>query len=86
AGGASGGTIASMVELAREASGDPEGRQLINDPYTLSPDRPAEPELGAQPDARWRRGRDIAPELNGYWVGAFPMANPNTRVVRRTNA
>ncbi|PRC49522.1 enoyl-ACP reductase, partial [Mycobacterium sp. ITM-2017-0098] len=42
AGGASGGTIASMVELAREASGDPEGRQLINDPYTLSPDRPAE--------------------------------------------
>ncbi|PRC50711.1 enoyl-ACP reductase, partial [Mycobacterium sp. ITM-2017-0098] len=42
--------------------------------------------LGAQPDARWRRGRDIAPELNGYWVGAFPMANPNTRVVRRTNA
>lgn len=86
AGGASGGTIASMVELAREASGDPEGRQLINDPYTLSPDRPAEPELGAQPDARWRRGRDIAPELNGYWVGAFPMANPNTRIVRRTNA
>lgn len=86
AGGASGGTIASMVELAREASGNPEGRRLINDPYTLSPDRVAEPEFGAQPDARWRRGRDIAPELNGYWVGAFPMANPNTRIVRRTNA
>ncbi|MFB1296949.1 trans-acting enoyl reductase family protein [Mycobacterium sp. pW049] len=86
AGGASGGTIASMVEFAREASGDPDGRQLVNDPYTLSPDRSAEPELGAQPDARWRRGRDIAPELNGYWVGAFPMAIPNSRIVRRSNA
>ncbi|ORV85134.1 saccharopine dehydrogenase family protein [Mycolicibacterium iranicum] len=86
AGGASGGTIASMVEFAREASGDPDGRQLVNDPYTLSPDRGAEPELGAQPDARWRRGRDIAPELNGYWVGAFPMAIPNSRIVRRSNA
>jgi short subunit dehydrogenase-like uncharacterized protein len=86
AGGASGGTIASMVEFAREAAGDPEGRQLVNDPYTLSPDRSAEPELGAQPDARWRRGRDIAPELDGYWVGAFAMAIPNTRIVRRSNA
>ncbi len=86
AGGASGGTIASMVEFARETSGDPDGRALVNDPYTLSPDRGAEPELGAQPDARWRRGRDIAPELDGYWVGAFPMAIPNSRIVRRSNA
>ncbi len=86
AGGFSGGTIASMAELAREASADPEARRLLNDPYTLTPDRSAEPELGAQPDARWRRGRDIAPELNGYWVGAFAMAVPNTRIVRRSNA
>ena len=86
AGGASGGTIASMVEFGREAAGDPEGRRLVNDPYTLSPDRSAEPEFGAQPDARWRRGRDIAPELDGYWVGAFPMAIPDTRIVRRSNA
>ncbi|WP_370329480.1 trans-acting enoyl reductase family protein [Mycolicibacterium hippocampi] len=86
AGGVSGGTVASMTELAREASADPEARRLLNDPYTLTPDRAAEPELGAQPDARWRRGRDIAPELDGYWVGAFAMAIPNTRIVRRTNA
>lgn len=86
AGGVSGGTIASMTELAREASLDPEARRLLNDPYTLSPDRGAEPELGPQPDARWRRGREIAPELDGYWVGAFAMALPNTRVVRRSNA
>jgi short subunit dehydrogenase-like uncharacterized protein len=86
AGGMSGGTIASMTELVREASADPEARRLLNDPYTLTPDRSAEPELGAQPDARWRRGRDIAPELDGYWVGAFAMALPNTRTVRRSNA
>lgn len=86
AGGVSGGTVASMVELAREASADPEARRLLNDPYTLSPDPAAEPQLGPQPDARWRRGRDIAPELDGYWVGAFAMAIPNTRVVRRSNA
>lgn len=86
AGGVSGGTVASMTELAREAALDPEARRLLNDPYTLTPDRGAEPELGAQPDARWRRGRDIAPELDGYWVGAFAMALPNTRIVRRSNA
>lgn len=86
AGGMSGGTIASMTELAREAAEDPESRRLLNDPYTLSPDRGAEPELGAQRDARWRRGRDIAPELDGYWVGAFAMAVPNSRIVRRSNA
>ncbi|MGE2835054.1 saccharopine dehydrogenase family protein [Mycobacterium sp. SMC-4] len=86
AGGVSGGTVASMTELAREASLDQEARRLLEDPYTLTPDRAAEPPLGAQPDARWRRGREIAPELDGYWVGAFPMALPNTRIVRRTNA
>jgi short subunit dehydrogenase-like uncharacterized protein len=85
-GGVSGGTVASMLELMRVASTDPEARRLMNDPYTLTPDRGAEPELGAQPDVRWRRGREIAPELNGYWVGAFVMAAANTRIVRRSNA
>ncbi len=58
----------------------------MNDPYTLTPDRAAEPELGAQPDLRWRRGRDIADELDGYWLGAFVMAGTNSRIVRRSNA
>jgi short subunit dehydrogenase-like uncharacterized protein len=86
AGGVSGGTVASMLELMRTASTDPEARRLMNDPYTLTPDRGAEPELGAQPDIRWRRGREIAPELDGYWAGAFVMAAANTRIVRRSNA
>jgi len=86
AGGVSGGTVASMIELLRAASSDPEARRVMLDPYTLTPDRGAEPELGAQPDIRWRRGREIAPELDGYWIGAFVMAAANTRIVRRSNA
>jgi short subunit dehydrogenase-like uncharacterized protein len=86
AGGVSGGTVATMIEVMRTASADPEARRLMSDPYTLTPDRAAEPELGAQPDVRWRRGREIAPELDGYWTGAFVMAVANTRIVRRSNA
>lgn len=85
-GGLSGGTMASMVEVMRSASADVEARRVMNDPYTLTPDRAAEPELGGQPDLRWRRGREIAPELSGYWVGPFVMAAINTRIVRRSNA
>jgi short subunit dehydrogenase-like uncharacterized protein len=84
--GISGGTAASMVEVMRASSGDAELRRIMNDPYTLTPDRAAEPELGGQADMRWRRGGDIAPELDGYWVGPFVMAVVNTRIVRRSNA
>ena len=86
AGGVSGGTAASMVEVMRAASSDDEARRVMNDPYTLTPDRAVEPELGGQPDLRWRRGREIAPELSGYWVAPFVMAAVNTRIVRRSNA
>ncbi|MGV0848772.1 saccharopine dehydrogenase family protein [Mycolicibacterium phlei] len=82
----SGGTAWSMVELMREASADPQVRRLVEDPYSLSPDRAAEPQLGAEPDLRWRRGREIAPELDGHWVAPFVMAAINTRIVRRSNA
>lgn len=58
----------------------------MNDPYTLTTDRGAEPEFGHQSDTPWRRGRDIAPELDGIWTGAFAMGAPNARIVRRSNA
>ncbi|ORW65937.1 saccharopine dehydrogenase family protein [Mycobacterium saskatchewanense] len=85
-GGLSGGTIASLLEVLDAASGDPDVRRQLNDPYTLSTDRAAEPELGRQPDLPWRRGRQIAPELSGLWTGGFMMAPANTRIVRRSNA
>lgn len=86
AGGVSGGTIASMMEVLATASSDPEARRLMNDPYTLTTDRSVEPEFGHQSDTPWRRGRQIAPELGGIWTGAFAMGAPNSRIVRRSNA
>ena len=86
AGGVSGGTVASMLEVLAAASGDPDVRRQLNDPYTLTTDRDAEPELGRQPDMPLRRGRRIAPELAGVWTAGFMMAPVNTRIVRRSNA
>jgi short subunit dehydrogenase-like uncharacterized protein len=86
AGGLSGGTLASLLEVLDAASSDADVRRQFADPYTLTPDRNAEPELGAQPDLRWRRGRQIAPELTGLWTAGFMMAPTNTRIVRRSNA
>ncbi|OBH90592.1 trans-acting enoyl reductase family protein [Mycobacterium sp. E2733] len=85
-GGVSGGTVASMLEVLDTASRDPDARRQLADPYTLSTDRSAEPEIGRQPDLPWRRGRQIAPELAGLWTSGFVMAPYNTRIVRRSNA
>jgi short subunit dehydrogenase-like uncharacterized protein len=85
-GGLSGGTIASGVEVLDATSRDADVRRQFADPYTLSPDRGAEPEVGAQPDLPRRRGRQIAPELTGLWTAGFMMAPSNTRIVRRSNA
>ena len=82
----SGGTIASGMEMWRNASTDAEVRRTIEDPYTLTTDRGAEPELGRQRDFPWRRGSKVAPELSGVWTGGFLMAPYNTRIVRRSNA
>lgn len=85
-GGSSGGTVATMIELMRAPANDPEMRRVVDDPYSLSPDRGAEPEFGPQPDMPLLRGSDIAPELAGLWAGGYLMALYNTRCVRRSNA
>jgi short subunit dehydrogenase-like uncharacterized protein len=85
-GGFSGGTVATMVELMQIGWGDPTMRRMLDDPYSLSPDRSAEPELGPEPDLPVRRGADIAPELRGLWMCGYLMALYNTRCVRRSNA
>jgi short subunit dehydrogenase-like uncharacterized protein len=85
-GGYAGGSIATMIELMRIAADDPNMRRMLDDPYSLSPDRSAEPELGAQSDLPLCDGSEIAPELRGLWMGGYIMALYNTRCVRRTNA
>ena len=81
-GGVSGGTIDSARAQVEAASADPALQRVVDDPYSLSPDRSAEPELGDERD-RLTVGRD--PEL-GRWTGPFVMAPFNTRIVRRSNA
>ena len=81
-GGLSGGTVASGLGQWQEVRASAECRRIAEDPYALSPDRAAEPDLGDQRDLR-RASRDA--EL-GRWVAPFLMAGFNTRVVRRSNA
>jgi len=81
-GGVSGGTIDSMRGLLDEARRDPASRKLLFDPYNLSPDRAAEPDLGPQRDPV---GVSHDAKLGG-WLAPFVMGVGNTRVVRRSNA
>lgn len=85
-GGCSGGSLQTMVELMRAATENPTMRAILDDPYSLSPNRAAEPDLGPQPDVPMLSGSEIAPELTGLWTGGYLMALYNTRCVRRTNA
>lgn len=85
-GGYAGGSVATMVELMRLSASDPEVRSMLDDPYSLSPDRAAEPDLGHQVDLPLLPGADVAPELAGLWTSGYVMALYNTRCVRRSNA
>lgn len=81
-GGVSGGTLASMMGQQDEVRANAERRQVVQDPYALSPDRSAEPDLGGERDLDWvRYDSDLR-----MWLGPFVMAGINTRVVRRSNA
>lgn len=79
-GGASGGTIASGLNLMEEARRDPELRKVLANPYALAPDGmrtgPRQPNVTLP-------ARD---DLSGQWVAPFIMAATNTRVVHRTHA
>jgi short subunit dehydrogenase-like uncharacterized protein len=79
-GGASGGTVASMVNIAKEAAKDPALRKELQNPYSICPSghgfkRRQENINGAQFD-----------EDFDQWIGPFVMAAVNTRVVHRSNA
>ena len=56
-GGVSGGTVDSLRGQLDIARRDPQARRLMGDPYALSPDRAAEPQLGPERDPMARRAR-----------------------------
>ena len=81
-GGIGGGTVASGLGQLQAARTDPSVRRLLADPYSLSPDRDAEPDHGREAELT----RIVYDELAGQYVGPFMMAGINTRIVRRSNA
>jgi len=84
-GGFSGGTIDSMRHQLDTVSRDRDLRRIAASPYSLTPDRAAEPELGRQEDWVSLRGEEVDPSLRGS-LAPFIMSSYNTRVVRRSNA
>jgi short subunit dehydrogenase-like uncharacterized protein len=80
-GGPSGGTLATMKSQLDDMRSDKSLARIVVDPYALSPDRAAEPDLGRERDLA---GVERDDELG--WLGPFVMASINTRVVRRSNA
>lgn len=80
AGGASGGTVASMLNIVKEASQNPALRRELANPYTLCPDgHPFFAHQAANNSAKYD-------EEFGKWIGPFVMATINTRIVHRSNA
>jgi short subunit dehydrogenase-like uncharacterized protein len=84
-GGVSGGTIDSMRHQLDVVKKDRGLRRLAASPYSLSPARADEPDLGRQEDLVSVRGSDVDPSLRGS-LAPFVMAAYNSRVVRRSNA
>ena len=79
-GGASGGTIASGINLYKEAAKDPELREELKDLYSLCPE-------GHGNEARQHvvSKAEYLEEFNS-WSGPFIMAGINVRIVLRSNA
>ncbi|MDC3332229.1 saccharopine dehydrogenase NADP-binding domain-containing protein [Ilumatobacter sp.] len=79
-GGASGGTVASMMNMMEEVSADPSLRQVLGNPYAIAPkgDRTG-PD---QPNVTLPQYDDGLES----WLAPFVMAATNTRVVFRTHA
>ncbi len=79
-GGASGGTVASLMNVVAEMTKDPSLRELMKDPYALTPTHyrtgPKQPNVTLPQ-------RD---DLSGEWIAPFVMAGINTKVVHRSHA
>ena len=69
-----GGTVESALGQMRAGRTDPAVRGLLADPYSLSPDRDAEPDYGREAEL----ARVVHDDLAGQYVGPFMMASINT--------
>lgn len=79
-GGASGGTIASMLNGIEEATRNKEVRKLLQNPYALAPE---EHRRGVRQPVVTFPVKDADGE---HWLAPFVMASANTRIVFRSHA
>jgi short subunit dehydrogenase-like uncharacterized protein len=76
----SGGTVASLMNVVKEAAADPALRKELADPYSLCP-------VGNAPNVRQPDLRSAEFDADfGAWIAPFVMSAINTRIVHRTNA
>ncbi|MDC0664322.1 saccharopine dehydrogenase family protein [Marinobacter sp. SS21] len=79
-GGLSGGTVASLMNVAKEAVADSDLRRQLANPFSLCP--PAYTNKARQPNVK---SAQFDQDCNA-WVAPFVMAAINTRIVQRTSA
>jgi short subunit dehydrogenase-like uncharacterized protein len=79
-GGPSGGTMASVLNLIKEARADKSVARVLADPYGLNPSGERE-----GPDGHDQRSV-IFDDVAQTWTAPFVMAGINTKVVRRSHA
>ena len=78
-GGWSGGTVASLLNVAKNAGQDASMRKILADPYALCSD--SNKADTKQHEVVWAEHDDHLDQ----WIGPFVMAGINTRVVHRSN-
>lgn len=79
-GGASGGTVASLLNVLKEAKSDPSLRKTLVNPYVLCPEGHA-----FSVRQKNHKSAEYDEELQ-MWTMPFVMASINERVVHRSNA
>jgi short subunit dehydrogenase-like uncharacterized protein len=79
-GGASGGTVASVLNLVEETTRSADLRKVLANPYALAP---KDMRTGVRQHSVSRPSSD---KVSDSWVAPFVMAAVNTRVVHRTHA
>ncbi|MCH7313051.1 saccharopine dehydrogenase NADP-binding domain-containing protein [Acinetobacter sp. ANC 3882] len=79
-GGASGGTVASLINVIQEAAADPALRKDLLNPYILCP-----ADHGNTQRQIYIKSAKLDPDFNA-WIAPFVMAAVNERVVHRSNA
>ncbi|AOY87659.1 saccharopine dehydrogenase [Marinobacter salinus] len=76
----SGGTVASMMNIAKEAAADPELRKELANPFSICP-----PDHRSETRQPSLKGAEYDKTF-GVWLAPFVMGAINTRIVHRSNA